>query len=371
MISYINNNEALTADEDVFSTNAIGHLYNFVKPYNDDYVDNVSFVIDIQDFIKIPDDFYASHLRKNNLIFCREHKIDAHTFANGLSTKIKQFNLDCKKIYIVVAHSQQQYELEQYFIEYDIRNINIYCNMFWLLWPRIKLEKTDFQYQNNIVKKFSLFSRRYTEWRRNLYLDLLIRNILPECHYTFSNLHPDIDDPKSVAQMTENLPSYMDIHKGKITDWLSNNIISIEYQDPFDNKISYMLQESAINIAFETHIIEQSNGVTLTEKTYKPILLNRPFLVYGIPGILQMLHKEGFKTFKGILDESYDDVLDANDRRLVLVREIDRINSLSKGDLDSLLEKCQTICQYNREVAFSKNRQLPDNFKNINIFGSK
>lgn len=371
MIFYIDNKEVLDSCTELFSPDANGYLYNFVKPYDNSYISNISFVVDIQDFIKLSDDFFMKQLGDNNIILCREHKIDADNFAQNLVTKIKQFDLDCKKIYVVVAHEQQKNELDQYFSQHDIRDINVYSNMFWLLWPRLKLEHSKFEHQNNIVKKFSLFSRRYVEWRRNLYLDLLIRNILPECHYTFSNLHPDFDDPKSIEQMTQNLPSYMDIHKPKIVDWLENKLYSIEYQDPFDNQISYLIQESAINIVLETHIIEQTNGVTLTEKTYKPILLSRPFLVYGIPDILKMLHKEGFKTFHGIIDESYDSIADENDRRLVLVREIDRINSLSKTDLDSLLHKCQDICEYNRELAYSKNRQIPDNFKNSYIFGSK
>lgn len=372
MIYYIDNKETLDSHSDIFSSSIVGKFYEVIKPFNYTTLYNISFFVDIQDFYKLSDDFFTKFLGNNNIIFSREHKIDVTDFANGLIAKIKQFNLDSKKIYIVVAHGQQKTELERHFLQYHIENINIYSNMFWLTWPRIKLETDNFQYQNyKIDKKFSIFSRRYVDWRRNLYLDLLIKNILPECHYTFSNLHPDIDDPKSIDQMLENLPAYMEVHKPKIIEWFQNELHSLDYADPFNSKITYLMQESAINIVLETHIIEQSNGVTLTEKTYKPILINRPFIVYGIPYILDMLRKEGFKTFNGIIDESYDTIVDENDRRIAIVNEINRINLLPKADFDTLLEKCENICAYNFELAHSKNRELPENFTNRYIFGSK
>jgi hypothetical protein len=132
------------------------------------------------------------------------------------------------------------------------------------------------------------------------------------------------------------------------------------------------MQKAAINISLETHIVEQSNGVSLTEKTYKPILLKKPFLVYGIPNILGMLRENGFRTFHGIIDESYDTIQDENERRLAIIKEIDRLNKLDSNSFSSVLKQCESICEHNFAVfEYYKNRQLPDNFTNRYIFGSK
>lgn len=372
MIYYIDNKDALASERDVFSYYSIGIIGHYTKPFNNAILSDVSFYIDIQDYDQIPDEFYAKFLRNNNLIFSREHKISVVNFAGKLVEKIKQHNIDTKKIYIIIAHNQQVQELRDYLSSCGIQDVNILCNMMWLYWPINCLERDKFEYNDATEKKFSVFSRRYVDWRRNLYLDLLINDILPNCNYTFSNLHPDFDDPKSLDQMMTDLPIYMEEHKPKILDWFQNQQPSYDFQDPFASKISYLLQTSAINIALETHIIDQQNGVTLTEKTYKPILLKRPFIVYGIPNILSMLHKEGFRTFDGIIDETYDKITDENERRKAIVSEIKRINELSDIEFAKLLSKCRSICEHNLEVVdHYKKQNFPNSFTNQSIFGSK
>jgi hypothetical protein len=44
----------------------------------------------------------------------------------------------------------------------------------------------------------------------------------------------------------------------------------------------------------------------ITEKTFKPIALRHPFMVYGHSGTLARLHELGFETFPEMFDESYD-----------------------------------------------------------------
>ena len=60
----------------------------------------------------------------------------------------------------------------------------------------------------------------------------------------------------------------------------------------------------------------------VTEKTFKPIAAQHPFVVYGTPGTLTYLHELGFETFGHVIDESYDHVTDSVSRlqaiRLVL-----------------------------------------------------
>jgi hypothetical protein len=172
--------------------------------------------------------------------------------------------------------------------------------------------------------------------------------------------------------MLKNLPDYLNNYKQQITEWFTNSLKSYNFDDPYNSKISYLMQDSAINIALETHIFEQENGVTLTEKIYKPILLKRPFIVYGMPNILSMLRKEGFRTFDGIIDESYDNIIDPDERRLSLVKEIVRLNNLNKVEFEDVLKKCASICNYNSEIVdyYCKKKQL-ENFKNNLLFGSK
>jgi hypothetical protein len=57
----------------------------------------------------------------------------------------------------------------------------------------------------------------------------------------------------------------------------------------------------------------------VTEKTFKPIAFQHPFLVAGNQFTLAFVRKNGFETFENLFDESYDVMPDALDR-LIAVR---------------------------------------------------
>jgi len=65
----------------------------------------------------------------------------------------------------------------------------------------------------------------------------------------------------------------------------------------------------------------------VTEKTYKPIAYQHPFMVIGAPGILKYLRSQGFETYDNLFDESYD--LELNlDKKLKII--IDNIKNFEK-----------------------------------------
>ena len=77
----------------------------------------------------------------------------------------------------------------------------------------------------------------------------------------------------------------------------------------------------------------------LTEKTFKAIALEMPFVLVAPAGSLAYLREYGFRTFAGILDESYDDETDD-------IRRIERVTQLLK-DLDTLsVKERQQIHRY-------------------------
>ena len=67
-----------------------------------------------------------------------------------------------------------------------------------------------------------------------------------------------------------------------------------------------------------------------TEKTYKPIAFEHPFMLWGPAGYLKQLHQQGFQTFDHIIDESYDNEQDHSVR---LSKIIDQVNMLKNIEL--------------------------------------
>lgn len=95
-------------------------------------------------------------------------------------------------------------------------------------------------------------------------------------------------------------------------------------------------------------------GRAISEKTFKPMLHNHPFMIAGVPGVLRLLKKLGYKTFSPMIDESYDDEIDAAKRCFMIAKEAERLASLKDDDLQVFLNSCKPIVEYNLNVLKSK-----------------
>jgi len=85
-------------------------------------------------------------------------------------------------------------------------------------------------------------------------------------------------------------------------------------------------QDSLVYVPTET--VYFGRRTHITEKTFKAIALEMPFVLVAPAGSLAYMREYGFQTFAGILDESYDEETDD-------IRRVERVVQLLK-DLDDL-----------------------------------
>jgi hypothetical protein len=85
----------------------------------------------------------------------------------------------------------------------------------------------------------------------------------------------------------------------------------------------------------------------ITEKTFKAIALEMPFVLVATAGSLEYLREYGFKTFDGIIDESYD--LETNDvvRIEKVVKLLKDLDNLSVEQRQQIHQACLPIVQHN------------------------
>lgn len=101
---------------------------------------------------------------------------------------------------------------------------------------------------------------------------------------------------------------------------------------------------SFVHVVTET--VYDDNRIHLTEKIFKPIVLQQPFLLVGSQGGLKYLRDYGFQTFSNIWDESYDDL--PGDQRLNAVADIcEKINSWSHKELLDAQLAAKDIVEFN------------------------
>lgn len=87
----------------------------------------------------------------------------------------------------------------------------------------------------------------------------------------------------------------------------------------------------------------------LTEKTFRPIVAQRPFILLSNRESLYNLRKLGFKTFEHWWDESYDDYGERERVERILTL-IDNISQWSLDKLHSTLLEMQPILKHNYQV---------------------
>ena len=83
-----------------------------------------------------------------------------------------------------------------------------------------------------------------------------------------------------------------------------------------------------------------------TEKIWKPIAIGHPFVAVANNGYYRDLHNIGFRTFGHVIDESFDQIENNQDR---INRIVQVVEDLCQQDLASFLKECYNVCKYNQQ----------------------
>jgi hypothetical protein len=89
-----------------------------------------------------------------------------------------------------------------------------------------------------------------------------------------------------------------------------------------------------------------------TEKIVKPILAERLFIVFSGQHYLRNLRSLGFKTFDGIIDESYDNI---EDTELRFQEVFKQMKYLFISPQEEILDKIRPITEYNKKIMLETN----------------
>jgi len=103
--------------------------------------------------------------------------------------------------------------------------------------------------------------------------------------------------------------------------------------------------QTAYSVVAETN--SDNHYSFCTEKIVKPILAERLFVVFSGQYYLRNLQSLGFRTFDGIIDESYDSVEDY-DLRFKLACE--QIKYLCEQSQEEVLAKIRSVTEHNKQV---------------------
>ena len=208
------------------------------------------------------------------------------------------------------------------------------------------------------TKKYLLFNRRWRPWRPMLATLLYDLGLLEQGYislgqadgtngwntmynslYRCFNFKDILDKNTSIQRLP---PLYLDTE-----DLITNRVGLSKTTDTY-------FEDSYFSVITETTYFN-NQPIFPTEKIFKAIAMRHPFILVTVPGTLKFLQENGYKTFNGIINESYDIELDDTDRLMLIAKEIERLCNLDAEDLSKFLTQAKEICEYNFQRLMTNN----------------
>jgi hypothetical protein len=146
----------------------------------------------------------------------------------------------------------------------------------------------------------------------------------------YNNIYPDIEQ----VFLDANLPRYF---AGEDTQVMSSYCLG-NYAEA---------QDSLVYVPTETVYFGQR--LHITEKTFKAIALEMPFVLVAPAGSLEYMRSYGFQTFAGIFDESYDEETDDVKRIEKVTQLLKDLDKLSVAERQQIHRACLPVVQHNYE----------------------
>ena len=123
--------------------------------------------------------------------------------------------------------------------------------------------------------------------------------------------------------------------------------------------VNHLYADAYLN--FTTETIFHESSIRFSEKIFKPILYQQPFILYSSPFMLKKFKELGYKTFDEWFDESYDEEEDDEKRLKILNDEVIRLCSLPLSDVRKIYKESKEILDYNLKhlLSFKSRIKLP------------
>ena len=123
------------------------------------------------------------------------------------------------------------------------------------------------------------------------------------------------------------------------------------FEYDFSDKLTTLYQHILVDVVGETFV--QGTTFFPSEKTTRPMLLKKPFIVFASRDYLAYLRQMGFQTFHGFWDEDYDG-FETKDRLLRMYQVIADIATRPVDELVEMHKQMQSILNHNYDLLMSQ-----------------
>lgn len=278
-----------------------------------------------------------------------------YPFRSNFQELVNQLRITCKHVFVIATEVHPEivsfiqatdFDNITYFIcgmlNFEMKNSKVkqfmdwfetstYFYRHWL--PEILTRLKPFDVKS---KPFDILLGRKKLHRDQLFLHCTMGPDIGELTY-FNDTKAVLDDPKK--WIWEGTGVSVD----KPPSWTIDKVHYFGHE----MSLSQIIPINIYNRTAYTALSEtcfHDNFAFFTEKTCKPIIAKRLFIVFAGKHYLENLKRLGFKTFGNIINESYDNESDSLERWKLAYEQM---VWLSQQSQDKVLQKIRPIVEYN------------------------
>jgi len=179
---------------------------------------------------------------------------------------------------------------------------------------------------------------------RNTFFKLLrTNNMLDDCIVNLFGIYKSkfLNQVDEKAQLIINAAQS---ERGYIntTNQLDQGFVSQHISMPIMNASWYSIVGETITV---------NDCFFVTEKTAKPMMAGRPFIMLSGRHTLKHLQSLGFRTFSSVIDETYDEIVDDNER---VAAAFGSFQKLAKLDPIDVYQKLGDVLIHNQQIMHNK-----------------
>jgi hypothetical protein len=201
--------------------------------------------------------------------------------------------------------------------------------------------------ENRTARQYSntVYNRRIRPHRIHLMMELWHHDLLDDMIWSWGgrveNRTP-VNNPKIAQQYLKFFDGdreYLDA-LNEVLSWGNRQENKIKQENLHENMANWIAYEDIHATNYQL-IVEtwasNGSGRFLSEKSFKPFLLKQPFVLWGDPFSIDALKWHGYDTYDRWIDHSYDRETDPRRRLAMIIREVQRLNTLSKTEWADML----------------------------------
>lgn len=272
---------------------------------------------------------------KCTLVFCYVNEGDLFYYKHLFSTLVNQLDIPKQNFIFIHADNNTNNFLK---CPFTYEPINIFP-----FWVKEYLIDDLIEYQHE--KLFTCLNRRMREDRLKILISLENKKLINLGFVSCGEL-PN-DHILDFLKFNDDDKLFLKNFSGSSPD----NVFLPETSSlSLCKSINYNLaKKSFLTVVTETEA-RTDEIIYFTEKTFKPILLGHPFILYNGVNALAKLKELGYKTFDLWWDESYDNIKGYENRANKITEILVYLSKKSISELHSIRQEMEEVLRHNQNL---------------------